>query len=506
MASSRLKNTKRNIIWSYIDFAITLIFQFVSRTIIIHVLGSQYLGLSSLFSSILQVLNMAELGFSSAVIYNLYKPIAENDADAVCALLAFYRKIYRIVGTIIILIGLILVPFLPHLIKGSYPESINIYTLYLLYLANTGISYFLFAYKASLLNALQRMDLVKIAYSIINITQCIFQILVLVLFKNYYLFVIGTILGSASKNLLAAYFAKRNFPQYVCKGVISNSTRQSIWKRVRGLLICKISGVTYTTFDSIILSAMIGLVPVAVYNNYITIYNSVANIIILIRHAMQASVGNSVASESIEKNYKDVFVWQFLFSSIAIFCSTCLMCLYQPFMTLWMGKEMLLTQIDVLILSLLFYISTVQHAFYLYLSGNGLWWELRWPYILSTVTNLILNVLLCQYLGITGIIFATLIAQFVFGLMWQSTIIFREYFKRSVSEYLKRQLKYTVIGMLIGLVSYSICGLISIENIWGLFLKALICLILCPTSLLLIFKNTREFSQSKDLAIRVIRR
>ena len=275
---------------------------------------------------------------------------------------------------------------------------------------------------------------------------------------------------------------------------------------MRGMQICKISGVTYTTFDSIILSAMIGLVPVAIYNNYITIYNSVANIIILIRYAMQASVGNSVASESIEKNYKDVFVWQFLFSSIAIFCSICLMCLYQPFMALWMGQEMLLTQIDVLILSLLFYTSTVQHAFYLYLSGNGLWWELRWPYILSTITNLILNVLLCRYLGITGIILATLIAQFVFGLMWQSTIIFREYFKRSVSEYLKRQLKYTVIGMLIGLVSYSICGLISIENIWGLFFKALICLILCPTSLLLIFKNTREFSQSKDLAIRVIRR
>ena len=190
MKTTRVENTRRNIFWSYIDFAITIIFQFVSRTIIINVLGAQYLGLSSLFSSILQVLNMAELGFSGAVVYNLYKPIADNDVDTVCALLAFYRKVYRIVGCIIISVGLILTPFLPNLINGSCPEDINYYCLYLLYLANTGISYFLFAYKASLLNALQRMDLVKIAYCIINIGQCVFQILVLLLFGNYYLFVI----------------------------------------------------------------------------------------------------------------------------------------------------------------------------------------------------------------------------------------------------------------------------------------------------------------------------
>ena len=506
MKTTRVENTRRNIFWSYIDFAITIIFQFVSRTIIINVLGAQYLGLSSLFSSILQVLNMAELGFSGAVVYNLYKPIADNDVDTVCALLAFYRKVYRIVGCIIISVGLILTPFLPNLINGSCPEDINYYCLYLLYLANTGISYFLFAYKASLLNALQRMDLVKIAYCIINIGQCVFQILVLLLFGNYYLFVIGTIIGSASKNLLAAYFAQNRYPQFECRGKIHEETRQSIWKRVKGLLICRISGVTYTTFDSIILSAMLGLVPVAIYNNYLTIYGAVANVIVLIRHAMQASVGNSVASESLEKNYNDVFVWQFLFSIISIFCSTCLMCLYQPFMTLWMGKGMILTETDVLILSLLFYVSTVQHAFYLYLSGNGLWWELRWPYILSTITNLVLNVLLCRIYGITGIILATLIAQLVFGFIWHSAIIFKYYFNKSVIKYWKKQVLYTAVGISIGALCYSICHLLSFDNIWGLMIKALVCVLLCPVCLNLAFRTTREYSVSIDLALRFLKR
>ena len=174
------------------------------------------------------------------------------------------------------------------------------------------------------------MDLTKIAYSIVNVSQCIFQIVVLLIFKNYYLFVGGTILGTLAKNILAAWFSKKKYPEYVCAGKINNETRQDIWKRVKGLLIGKISGVTYTTFDNIILSAMIGLAPVAVYNNYLVIFNSVASIIILIRHAMQASVGNSIASESVERNYNDIFRWQFIFSMIAIWCAICLICLYQP--------------------------------------------------------------------------------------------------------------------------------------------------------------------------------
>ena len=149
MEGSRLKNTKRNIIWSYIDYAISLVFQFASRTIIVQILGVQYLGLSSLFASILNVLNMTELGFSSAVIFNLYKPIANDDTRTVNALLAFYRKIYRIVGIIILSLGLLISPFIQFLIKGDIPADINIYVLYYLYLANTVISYFVFSYRAS---------------------------------------------------------------------------------------------------------------------------------------------------------------------------------------------------------------------------------------------------------------------------------------------------------------------------------------------------------------------
>ena len=485
--------------WSFADYVIAILFQFVSRTVILHVLGVAYLGLSSLFSSILQVLNMTEMGFSSAVIYNLYQPIANHDDEKVCALLAFYRKIYRIVGCVILGVGLVISPFLRSLIKDEVPADINLYILYFLYLANTAVSYFVFAYKAALLNALQRMDLTKISYSIVHLAQCVFQLLAVLIFKNYYLFVVGTIIGTAFKNLLAAWFARKHYPQFRSRGNITDETKKDIWQRVKGLLIGKISGVTYTTFDSIILSAMIGWTAVAIYNNYFTIYTAIASVIIMIRQAMQASVGNSVASETVEKNYRDVFKWQFLFSAIAIWCSACLMCLYQPFMTLWMGEEMLLSIIDVVILSALLAVSTVQHAFYLYLSGYGLWWNLRWPNILSTVTNLVLNIVLCRLWGITGIILATLFAQFVFGLIWQCGIVFQTYFQTSPFAYYKKQFLYFTVGIGVCGVCYGICSAIPMDGVGGLILKGLVCAAVPPLLLLIAFMKTEAFAECRQI-------
>ena len=506
MSTTRVKNTKRNIIWSFIDYVISILFQFASRTIIVRILGVQYLGLSSLFASILNVLNMTEMGFSLAIIFNLYKPIANDDTTTVNALLAFYRKIYRIVGIIILTLGLLISPFIPSLIKGDIPADLNIYALYYLYLTNTVVSYFVFAYKAALLNAVQRMDLTKIAYSIVHVCQCVFQILTVLIFKNYYLFVVGTIIGTTSKNVVAAYFSNKYYPQYKCAGTIDNALKKDIWQRVKGLLIGRISGVTYTTFDSIILSAMIGLTSVAIYNNYLTIYSAVANIMVLIRHAMQASVGNSIARETVDKNYKDVLKWQFLFSMIAAWCSDFLLCLYQPFMKLWMGADMLLLTADVIILSALLVVSTVQHAFYLYLSGYGLWWHLRWPNILSTITNLVLNIVLCRIWGTTGIILATLIAQFVFGLLWQGLIVFKEYFKMPFRPYLVRQGTYFAVGILLCAISYGVCSFIVIQGVTELIVKMIVCGIIPPVVIILCFHKTEEFDESKRLLLKIIRK
>ena len=500
MNETRTYYTKRNVIWSYIHYILTIAFEFVSRTVIVKVFGEEYLGLSSLFTSILHVLNMAELGFSSAIVYNLYKPIAENDTNKVCAIMAYYRKVYITIGLVILTLGLGITPFIPNIIKGGWPNSINIFALYILYLLNTSVSYLFFAYKTSLLNALQRLDLTKKAYSIVNTLQCILQLASLVLAKNYYFFVGSTIIGTALKNWFVSRVASKNYAQYICGGTLDALTKKSILRRVKGLMICNISSVTYTTFDSIIISSMIGLTAVAVYNNYIIIFNAVASIIVLIRNSMEASVGNSVASETIEKNYNDVYKWQFFFSAIAIWCSACLLNLYQPFMRIWMGDKFLLPMVDVLLLTTWFYVSTVQHAFYLYLTAAGLWLEMKWAYVLSSFCNIVLNIMLCNLIGTTGIILSTLMTTFAFGTIWQCTAIFKCYFNKSAMTFLGKQLIYTLVGGVVCLLSFVLCNFVEGNLIIEMIIKVTICSVVFGAVYLLVFGRSSIYKECMSYA------
>ena len=525
MVASRTKNTKRNLIFSHLYTFITLLFQFISRSLIVYALGSHYLGLSSLFTSILHVLSMSELGFSAAIIFNMYRPLAVGDTQAVCALLNFYRCIYRKVATVIGIAGIVISLFLPRLIHGSYPTDINIYVLYYLYLANTISSYIFFAYKAALLTALQRLDLTKIAYTAASIVQYTGQMSALLLFRSYYGFLVWLIIGTVAKNLFTDYLSKRYFSQYKPIGEISEDIQRDISFRVKGLLICNISAVTYTTFDSIILSSFIGLKSVAIYNNYVLILNGVMMFTGMLRASMQASVGNSIATETVEKNYDDMLIWQLIYSGIATWCSTCMFCLYQPFMKIWMGENMLLPIRDVILLCLWFFFSIVTNSFCLYLTGIGAWWEMRWPFIVSTILNLILNITLGKLIGITGIIFATLTSTLISGLFWQCNIIFKVYFKRSTAQFYRRLLVYffvcvaccgistlladsiittltTILNSLNSLLTSKVMGITGITDIAGLFIRGIICTIVAVGIQLFLYSHLsftkKEFKRAKS--------
>ena len=504
--ASRTKNTKRNIITSYIHIMLNYLFQFVSRSFILYYLGEQYLGLSSLFSSILQFLNMAELGFAGSIVYNMYKPLAENDVDTVCALLNYYKKIYRRIGTIILVVGMGILPLIPKLVHGSYPEDINIQVLYLIYLLNTGISYFLFAYKTSLLEATQRMDYVKVAYIIVVLIQYPLQMATLVLFKNYYFFVGIMVISSGAKNIVAAFLAKKYFPQYVCQGVISDSVKKSIISRVKGLMLGSI-GTATSTLDSVVIASIVGLTAVAKYNNYIIIMGGVGSIIAMIRKAMQSSVGNSVAKESVEKNYQDLFLWQFMFSFIASWCVSCLYALYQPFMKLWMGAEMLLQNHDVIMLCALFNIGIIQHSYYLYLSGSGLWWELRWSYIFEAVINLFLNIVLGRFFGVSGVIFASLFVSFISGLIWQCKIIFKEYFKKSTTGFYKRAGIYFLVSLIVTGINYLIVSQIEYYcvGIIAFFIQVILSIVVSGILLVAIYYRTTIFKTSMTFLKKAIK-
>ena len=186
MTGSRTKNAERNIIFAFLNKMVSLVLPFLTRTIVIYILGAQVLGLNNLFTSVLSFLSLAELGLGTAIVHSMYKPIAEDDETTICALLGYYRKLYQIIGMTILLIGTLLLPFLPYLIKGSAPAGVNIYIVFYIYLLNTVLSYFLAGYKQCLLAAHQRSDITSKISIVANFVMRIAQIVILCIVQDYY--------------------------------------------------------------------------------------------------------------------------------------------------------------------------------------------------------------------------------------------------------------------------------------------------------------------------------
>lgn len=506
MSDSRSHNTKRNIVSGLVYSGVSVLFPFLIRTVTMYTLGMDYVGLQSLFAAILQVLNLAELGFSSAVVYHMYKPIAEGDTDTVCALLAYYKKIYRNIGIIIMVAGTLIMPWLPMLIEGSWPGDINIYVLYFLYLINTGVSYVLFAYKSSLLNAVQRADLVDRAYTLVSMVKYAVQILVLVITRNYYLFVVISVSATVANNLTAAHYANKHYPQYRCRGEITRQQRLDIRKQVSGLMIGKVSDVSRNAFDSIVLSALFGLTTVAIYGNYYYIYSSLYAIMLVIARAMQASIGNSMVLETKEKNYRDIQKFQFIFSWVAGWCTVCLCCLYQPFMALWAGKDRLLPWGQMALFCVYFYAINMNNIRNQYFSASGIWWEARLTFVLEAVANLVLNIVLGITMGITGILLATIITIFVCNFVMRTNLLFKLYFTRSPRGFYLRHGQYALVTAAVTAATYFLCSCIPLEGIGAIVVRSLVCVVVPNGLMLAVYCRNPVFLEAKAFALSLVRR
>lgn len=278
----RTRNATRNLIYGMILKIYQILIPFIMRTVMIYTLGVQYLGLNSLFTSVLSVLNLVELGVGSAMVYSMYKPIAEDDEQIICALMRLYKIYYYAIGLIIAIIGIILTPFIPKLISGDVPKDINIYILYLMNLGATVLSYWLFAYKNSILQAHQRTDIVSKVTLVTNTIQYGLQIIALCLFRNYYYFVIAMLAAQALTNVVTAIYADKLYPLFKPKGKLDQNEVKKINQRIKDLFTAKVGTVVVGSVDTVVISAFLGLTVLAVYQNYYYIMNSICGFITVI--------------------------------------------------------------------------------------------------------------------------------------------------------------------------------------------------------------------------------
>lgn len=505
MKIERTKNATRNIMFGVILKAYQIIVPFLMRTAMIYLMGVQYLGLNSLFTSILQVLNLAELGVGSAMIYSMYKPIAEDDNATICALMNLYRTYYRMIGFVIAIIGCVLTPFIPKLISGDVPKGINIYVLYLLNLGATVLSYWLYAYKNSILQAYQRTDIVSKVTFVTSTIQYALQLFVLWFFKSYYLYVIAMLATQAITNIATAVAADKLYPQFCPKGKLPEYEVYRINGRIRDLFTSKIGVIIVTSADTIVISAFLGLKVLAVYQNYYFILTSITGFVTIVFSAVTAGIGNSLVVETKEKNFKDLKIFTNIICWISGVCSCCFLNLYQPFMELWVGKDLMLDFSIVICFVIYFYVCEVNQLLNTYKDAGGIWHEDRFRPLVTAIANFVMNIVMVQFWGLYGIILSTVLSMLLIGMPWLFHNLFTTMFeKKNMKKYLNALAFYVSVSVVSSIISVVICDLINF-SLWAtLIVRFIICLIIPNLVFLIVYCRKDEFKQSVSLVNKML--
>ena len=473
--ATRTQHARRNIITSVINKLVIMLTNFVMRTVLIKYLGEVYLGLDSLFVSILQILSLTELGISAAMVYSMYKPLAENDTPTVCALLRLYRTVYRWIALSMTVIGLAITPFLPLIVKKDLPEGLNLYVLFFINLGNTVLSYVLFAYRSSLFTADQQYSINNNIYSIFKIGATVVQIAAIILFKSYYFYSIVLPLSTVAKNLALYFLSNKMYPQYKCEGTVPKSEIDNIKKRCAGMFLHKVSFVFRNSLDSIVLSAFLGLTVLAKYNTYYYVINAISGIMILVSNSVTASVGNSIVVETKEKNYKDFRKLQMLYMALTSWLTVCLVVCLQPFMKLWLGEEMMFGDGIMVIFCVYFFSTHFSRVCHLYRQAAGLWWQDRYRPIVETVVNLSLNILLVRFIGVSGVMFSTIFCIVCIEGTWGTSILFRHYFtEEKMSKYMYKLLLSWALTAASCAICYFVCRKIALQGIPALLVNGIV--------------------------------
>lgn len=420
MKMDRKKNAIRNIIWGNVSKISNIILPFLVRTVIIQKLGVEYLGLNSLFTSILQVLSLSELGISSAIVYSMYAPIARNETAKVNALLALFKNVYRVIGIIILISGTVLIPFVPILISGSYPTDINIYFTYFLFLINTVISYFFFGYRSSILSAFQREDLINKTATAVGILKNVLQIICIFLTHNYYFFIIVIIVSTLVTNIITYILTRKYFSQVYCEGNVSKLEKKNIKKNVIALACHKVGGTILNSADSIVISSFLGLAVLAKYNNYYYIITSIESIVIVCFSGLTAGIGNSFILENKKKNASDFFKVLFLNVLIVLIMASIFYSSCQSFIIVWLGEKFVLSTGILLLMVFYFFVHSIRRTAIVYRDATGMWWDNKFQPLVSSVFNLIINLILVNFIGLYGIIISSILSMIVIDIPWES--------------------------------------------------------------------------------------
>lgn len=503
----RTTNSIKNSITSTTCYIISILIGFLNQSLFIKVLGVKYLGLNGLFSNILGMLGIFELGIGSAIIYNLYKPIAENKEAEIKSLMLFYKKAYNIIAILITVTGLAIMPFLKSIV-GEITVDINIYIIYILFLFQT-VSSYIITYKRSLIYANQKNYIINIIHLGYLIIFNISKLVILFITKNYYLYLGVMIIGQFLENIVISVIANKMYPYLLDKNVekLSKDTEKNIFKKVKALIFHKIGTIIVLGTDNIIISRFFGVITVGLYSSYCMIISPVSNLFGQMISSATASVGNLLATEEKEKVYKTFKKIRFLNFWLSCFSGVCLLVIMQSFITVWIGEDYLLPMIVLVTIIFNYYQKMMRNTYMAFKDSAGIWEEDKFIPLIESVLNIVSSVICLKIFGLAGVFMGTIISGLALWCYSYPKFVYKKLFNRSYIDYAKETIGYMLLFVFTALITYGISILVNVSNpILQIIVNCIICIIVPNLILFIIFRKSENFQYFIELLSKMLRK
>ncbi len=481
---------------------VSFVASFIVRTIFVYKLGETYLGLNGLFTNILSVLNISELGIGTAIVLDMYRTVSQKDEEKTKQYLELYKKIYRCIGVFIICCGMILLPFLKYFINDiESVAGINYHIIFLFYLFNSAFSYLCFSYRESIIQANQMQYKTGIISYMFKIAEMLLQVITLTIFGNIYVYLVIPLALGCISNVVKGVLIGKWYP-FIKKKPFGKLTKTEITttaKNVYGVALYKLSGTVINSTDNIILSSFVSLTLTGLYSNYLILIDAVRHIVGNIFGSVTSGLGtlNVEAGEDIERKYEIFSILSFLNFWIYGFCATGFFVLLGPFVKIWIGERFALNGLTEAMIIFNFLVTGLQETVGTHRAAYGLFYKGRYRPIVSVLVNIVasilfVNVFPAEY-GVVAVLLGTVVSNLFVTWWFDAYMVFKHAFHRKPYKF------YIVFWLrmiyILGtcLLCQVICSMFELNVIATVIVNFIVCTAVFNLLFILLFNKKKEF-------------
>lgn len=481
--------------FGYIGNIIVNLLGFVLRTVFIATLGDTLLGVNGLYTGVLSILSLAELGIGTAMNYSLYAPVATKDYEKIKSYMLLYKKAYLTIAGVVTAIGLLLAPFLRYIIKEPGELTIRQLTIYyLIFLFNTVSTYFV-AYKYSLVNAEQKNYIQTNITALTQLVMVTVQVAILLLTKNFLYYLLATSAVELIQKLFVSHYLNHLYPYLKEKEIqpLTEEDKQPIKSNIKALIYHKVGDAARLQTDNIIISTFLNVTMVGLVSNYNLVLMSVSGFLDIIFNSALSSFGNLIATEGRDRQYQLFKVYNFCAAWIYGFATIGFWMLLSPFIEICWGSERVIGSAVITMIMLDYYCKGFRIVLYNFKTAAGIFEADKYLSLIQGAVNLVISIVLVQRMGLIGIYIGTVISGLLANLI-KPYYIYRISFGRTAWAYHKQVCGYALVTLLsAGIVYWLGTVIMSQVTILTFIMMFLVITVVVNGIFFLFYHRSEEF-------------